>query len=120
MKSAAVRWGALGARPQQDGRGVSHRLVAGPGVPRIIRPLQKQFRMNHEPWKDTTMNTLALDTFRNQPHYALSSVGALMDPAFLRGAVLDASGDRRDASTSSATLRLRWRAAIRAVAAVFR
>lgn len=55
-----------------------------------------------------------------QPHYAPSSVGALMDPAFLRAAVNDANGDRRAESTPSPTLRLRWRAAMHAVAAALR
>lgn len=31
-------------------------------------------------------------TDSNQPHYAPASVGALMDPAFLRGARHDADG----------------------------
>jgi hypothetical protein len=30
-----------------------------------------------------------------QPHYAPCSVGALMDPGFLRDAVSDANGERR-------------------------
>ena len=54
-----------------------------------------------------------------QPRYAPSSVGALMDPAFLRDAVMDANGDRRAESVSSASLRLRWQTAWRAVVAVF-
>jgi hypothetical protein len=57
---------------------------------------------------------------QTQPHYAPWSVGALMDPTFLRGTVIDANGDRRAESPSSATLRLRWRIAMHAVAAVFR
>lgn len=57
---------------------------------------------------------------QDQPHYAPASVGALMDPSFLRGAVIDANGDRRAENASSAALRLRWRAAMHAVAAVFK
>jgi hypothetical protein len=43
-----------------------------------------------------------------------------MDPAFLRGAMIDANGDHRAENTSSAALWLHWRAAMHAVAAVFR
>ena len=57
---------------------------------------------------------------QDQPHYAPASVGALMDTAFLRGAVIDANGDRPAERTSSATLRLRWRIAMHALAAAFR
>ena len=57
---------------------------------------------------------------QDQPHYAPASVGALMDPAFLRGAVIDANGDRRDETTPSAALRLRLQAAMHAIATVFR
>ena len=57
---------------------------------------------------------------QDQPHYAPASVGALMDPAFLRGAVIDANGDRRAETTSSAAWRQRWRAAMHAIAAVFK
>ena len=35
-------------------------------------------------------------------HYAPSSVGALMDPAFLRGAVLDADGVRPQVEMAAA------------------
>jgi hypothetical protein len=56
---------------------------------------------------------------QDQPHYAPASVGALMDPAFLRAAVNDANSDRRAENTSSATVWLRWRIAIHAVAVVF-
>jgi hypothetical protein len=42
-----------------------------------------------------------------------------MDPAFLRAAVNDANSDRRAENTSSATVWLRWRIAIHAVAVVF-
>ena len=54
-----------------------------------------------------------------QPRYAPTSVGALMDPAFLRHAVMDANGDRRDETATLATLRWRWRGAIHAMAAAF-
>jgi len=57
---------------------------------------------------------------QDQPHYTPASVGALMDPGFLRGAVIDANGDRRAENTSSTTLWLRWRVAMHAVAVVFR
>ena len=56
----------------------------------------------------------------DQPHYAPTSVGALMDPEFLRNAVHDANGDRHEASTPSPELWLRWQVAMQAVAAVFR
>lgn len=55
-----------------------------------------------------------------QPHYAPASVGGLMDPAFLRGAMLDAEGGRRAKSTSLPAKRPRWRTAVQAVAAFFR
>jgi hypothetical protein len=57
---------------------------------------------------------------QTQPHYAPSSVGALMDPVFLRGAVIDANGGHRAESAASPRLWLRWRVAMRAVAAVCR
>ena len=37
---------------------------------------------------------------RIEHHYAPSSVGALMDPAFLRNAVSDADGTRREETMS--------------------
>jgi hypothetical protein len=61
-----------------------------------------------------------MHAYQDQPHYAPASVGALMDPAFLRSAVIDANGDRRDQTPPSAALLLRWRVAMHAVAAVFR
>jgi hypothetical protein len=54
-----------------------------------------------------------------QPHYSPASVGALMDPALLRRAMIDANGGHQPESNSSLALRLRWRLAIHAVAAVF-
>jgi len=48
------------------------------------------------------------------------SVGALMDPVFLRNAMLDANGNRRDEAETLATSRWRWRGTIRAIAAAFR
>jgi hypothetical protein len=62
----------------------------------------------------------AMHAHQVQPHYAPSSVGALMDPAFLRDAVLDANGDRRAESTVSPSLRRRWQLAIAAIAAALR
>jgi len=58
----------------------------------------------------------AMHAHQVQPHYAPTSVGALMDPAFLRNAVIDANGDRRAESPASPSLRLRWRLAIQAIA----
>jgi len=55
-----------------------------------------------------------------QPHYAPTSVGALMDPAFLRNAVIDANGDRRAESTASPSLRQRWRLAVDAITTALR
>jgi hypothetical protein len=52
-----------------------------------------------------------------QPHYAPSSVGALMDPTFLRRAVIDMNGDDHDTKVESSTLRLRWQTALHAIAA---
>ena len=54
-----------------------------------------------------------------QPHYAPSSVGALMDPGFLRRAAMEANGDRREEGPSLAILRWRWRDAIHAITAAF-
>jgi hypothetical protein len=62
----------------------------------------------------------AMHAHQVQPHYAPSSVGALMDPAFLRNAVIDANGDRRAESIASPSLQRRWRMAIDAIAAAFR
>jgi hypothetical protein len=42
-----------------------------------------------------------------------------MDPALLRRAMIDANGGHQPESNSSLALRLRWRLAIHAVAAVF-
>jgi hypothetical protein len=55
-----------------------------------------------------------------QPHYAPTSVGALMDPAFLRNAVMEANGDRREEAATLATWRWRWRGAVHAFATAFR
>jgi hypothetical protein len=43
-----------------------------------------------------------------------------MDPVFLRNAMLDANGNRRDEAETLATSRWRWRGTIRAIAAAFR
>jgi hypothetical protein len=58
-------------------------------------------------------------THPTQPHYTPSSVGALMDPGFLRSAVIDANGERRTASGAS-TLRMRIQVAMHAVAVALR
>jgi hypothetical protein len=71
-------------------------------------------------FKEAMMETM-MPPHQNQPHYAPASVGALMDPAVLRGAVIDANGDRRRAErTSPLTLQARWRVAMHADAAVYR
>ena len=57
---------------------------------------------------------------QTQPHYAPASVGALMDPGFLRSAVIDANGDRPAERIPPVPLRLRWQLVMHAVAAVFR
>ena len=57
---------------------------------------------------------------QTQPHYAPASVGALMDPGFLRGAVIDANGDRRAERSTPVPLRRRWQLVVHAVAAIFR
>jgi hypothetical protein len=62
----------------------------------------------------------AMHEHLTQPHYAPASVGALMDPAFLRGAMLDAEGGRRAESTSPPATWPRWRTAVHAVTAFFR
>jgi hypothetical protein len=54
-----------------------------------------------------------------EPHYTPSSVGALMDPGFLRSAVIDAQGEHRVKSQAS-TLRLRLQEAMHAVATALR
>lgn len=54
-----------------------------------------------------------------QPHYAPASVGGLMDPAFLRDAMIDAYGDRRAVPTSPTTLLLRWRAVMHTITVSF-
>lgn len=60
-----------------------------------------------------------MHTHSTQPHYTPASVGALMDPAFLRGAVSEAYGERHGAPTSS-RLGQRVRLAWHAFAAVLR
>ncbi len=58
-------------------------------------------------------------THPTQPHYTPSSVGALMDPGFLRGAVIDANGEHR-VESNSPTLRSRLQVAMHAVAVALR
>jgi hypothetical protein len=56
-----------------------------------------------------------------EPHYTPSSVGALMDPGFLRSAVIDAQGEHRVKSQASTLrLRLRLQEAMHAVATALR
>jgi hypothetical protein len=56
-----------------------------------------------------------MDSRTEQPHYAPASVGVLVDPEFLRDAVLDANGGRRAAVETRFDLRLRCRQAIDAI-----
>jgi hypothetical protein len=61
-----------------------------------------------------------MDAHHLQPHYTPSSVGALMDTAFLRNAVMEANGDRRGVTATSSNLHWSWRHAIHAITAAFR
>ncbi|MGZ3173567.1 MAG: hypothetical protein ACXU7G_10815 [Croceibacterium sp.] len=61
-----------------------------------------------------------MHSHQEQPRYAPSSVGVLIDPAFLRGVVIDANGYRRDEGADLPTLRLRLRGAMQAIAVAFR
>ena len=55
-----------------------------------------------------------MDAYRGQAHYSPLSVGAFVDPAFLRGAALDANEERRAERVPFAgSLRLRWADALR-------
>ena len=69
---------------------------------------------------DSALSEIAMHGHQDRPHYAPASVGALMDPAFLRSAAIDASGDRRAENSSPVTLRQRWLFAVHAVAAALR
>jgi hypothetical protein len=53
-------------------------------------------------------------------HYSPSSVGALMDTAFLRSVMIDANGDRRRESPAPSALRLRWQSAMHSLAVALR
>ena len=58
---------------------------------------------------------------QSQVHYAPASVGALMDPEFLRGAVLDADGVHQlGADSRRIAARERWRIALRSAASLLR
>jgi len=58
---------------------------------------------------------------QSQVHYAPASVGALMDPAFLRGVVLDADGVHPPgADTPRIAVKERWRMALRSAASLLR
>ena len=52
-------------------------------------------------------------TAQDQPHYAPTSVGALMDPLFLRRAVDDASAQGFPQDPASRLPPARWRAALK-------
>jgi hypothetical protein len=69
---------------------------------------------------DSVFLETAMHAHHVEPHYAPSSVGALMDPVFLRGAVIDANGGHRAEGASPPRLWLRWRRAIRAIATACR
>jgi hypothetical protein len=52
-------------------------------------------------------------------HYALSSVGALMDPGFLRGAVLDAESEHHhDRAAASSSILACLRRGLRTAASI--
>ena len=55
----------------------------------------------------------AMYTPQHQPHYAPSSVGALMDPVFLRQAVNDADEQGFARESAPTVDPARWRAAVR-------
>jgi hypothetical protein len=57
---------------------------------------------------------------KGQPHFAPTSVGVLVDPAFLRSAMIDANGDRHAETVSRPTLHLRWKDTMHAIAAALR
>jgi len=61
-----------------------------------------------------------MDAHRGQAHYAPSLVGALIDPAFLRGAAREANDERRAEARAPSSLRLRWAGAIHAIAVALR
>jgi hypothetical protein len=69
---------------------------------------------------DRVLQETVMHAHPTEPHYAPASVGALMDPTFLRDAVRDANGDYRTAERLSPMLLLRWRDAMRALAAACR
>jgi hypothetical protein len=60
---------------------------------------------------------MAMDAYKGQAHCPPSSVGALIDPEFVRGAAMDANEERRaEAVFLASSFRLRWTSAIRALA----
>lgn len=62
-----------------------------------------------------------MDAYRGQAHYSPLSVGAFVDPAFLRGAAMDANDERRTEKTPSpSSFRLRWASALRAIGVALR
>jgi hypothetical protein len=77
-------------------------------------------RCEAEPMTRQVFLETSMHTHQAQPHYAPSSVGALMDPAFLRRAVTDMNGEDHDTKVAASTLRLRWQLALHAIAAAFR
>jgi hypothetical protein len=62
----------------------------------------------------------AMHAHKGHAHYAPSLVGALIDPAFVRGAAMDANEERRAERTRPPSLRLRWAGAIHAIAVALR
>lgn len=61
---------------------------------------------------DSVFLETAMHSDQTHLHYSPSSVGALMDPVFLRGAVVDAEGGRRTECPSAPRMKLDWRAAM--------
>jgi hypothetical protein len=67
-----------------------------------------------------TFSEPAMHANQTHPHYALSWVGGLMDPVFLRHAVHDAEGERDTENHAPASTWLDWKRTASGVAAFFR